>query len=95
MFLFKIIENWFKCQGVSLENVPINEISDPVTTFAARWIVVLLGKGLSISAIQELTGIHWYTIRTVQKDMMDKALTERKQALRGNGVLPVKRTLNN
>ena len=153
--MFKIIENWFNCQGVSLENVIFNEKSYPtvlelkstrrsedfrcpvcgghvhihdafksrlktifipekpavikfsghrfrccecgetftektpfkypktrITTFAARWIVSLLGKGLSVSAVQKLTGIHWNTIQRIQENVMVKALSERRQVLR-------------
>ena len=159
--MFKIIENWFNCQGVSLENVIFNKNSNStilelkstrrsedfkcpvcgghvhihdafksrlktifipekpafikfsghrfrcsacgetftektpfkypgtrITTFAAQWIKALLSKGLSISAAQKLTGIHWDTIQRVQKEVMDKALAERKQVLTSEGYRP-------
>jgi transposase len=43
---------------------------------------------MSIKAIQELTGIHWDTIRKVQREIMDTAIWEREKALREEGYKP-------
>ena len=43
---------------------------------------------MSIKAIQELTGIHWDTIRKVQREIMDEAILERKKMLREEGYKP-------
>ena len=43
---------------------------------------------MSIKAIQELTGIHWDTIRKVQREIMDEAILERKKVLREEGYKP-------
>ena len=40
---------------------------------------------MSIKAIQELTGIHWDTIRKVQREIMDEAIWEREKMLREEG----------
>ena len=39
-------------------------------------------------AIQELTGIHWDTIRKVQREIMDAAIWEREDALKKAGCKP-------
>ena len=43
---------------------------------------------ISIKAIQELTGIHWDTIRKVQREIMDEAIWEREKMLREKGYKP-------
>ena len=44
---------------------------------------------MSIKAIQELTGIHWDTIRKVQREIMDEAIWEREKMLREEGYKPM------
>ena len=39
-------------------------------------------------AIQELTGIHWNTIRKVQREIMDEAIWEREKMLKEEGYKP-------
>ena len=43
---------------------------------------------ISIKAIQKLTGIHWDTIRKVQREIMDEAIWEREKMLREEGYKP-------
>ena len=43
---------------------------------------------MSIKAIQELTGIHWDTIRKVQKEIMDEAIWKREAELKKEGYKP-------
>ena len=43
---------------------------------------------MSIKAIQELTGIHWNTIRKVQREIMDEAIWEREKMLKEEGYKP-------
>ena len=43
---------------------------------------------MSIKAIQELTGIHWDTIRKVQREIMDEAIWEREKMLKEEGYKP-------
>ena len=43
---------------------------------------------MSIKAIQKLTGIHWDTIRKVQREIMDEAILEREKMLREEGYKP-------
>ena len=76
------------CGETFTEKTPFKYPGTRITTFAAQWIKALLSKGLSISAAQKLTGIHWDTIQKVQKEVMDKALAERKQVLTSEGYRP-------
>lgn len=48
----------------------------------------VLKNKLSIRAIQNLTGIHWETIRKVQQNIMDEALEERANELSSVGYKP-------
>lgn len=59
------------------EDVPFVYPGTRITKRAATWIKGFLKNKLSIRAIQNLTGIHWDTIRKVQQEIMDEALTER------------------
>ena len=43
---------------------------------------------MSIKVIQELTGIHWDTIRKVQREIMDEAIWKREKMLREEGYKP-------
>lgn len=43
---------------------------------------------MSIKAIQKLTGIHWDTIRKVQREIMDEAIWQREKMLREEGYKP-------
>ena len=54
----------------------------------ANWIKGFLQQKMSIKAIQELTGIHWNTIRKVQREIMDEAIWEREKMLKEEGYKP-------
>ena len=43
---------------------------------------------MSIKAIQELTCIHWDTIRKVQREIMDEAIWKREKMLKEKGYKP-------
>ena len=49
----------------------------------------LFAEKMSIKAIQKLTGIHWDTIRKVQREIMDEAIWERGKMLREEGYKPM------
>lgn len=70
------------CGNDFAEDVPFAYPGTRITKRAANWIKSFLQNKLSIRAIQNLTGIHWDTIRKVQQEIMDNALTEREQELR-------------
>lgn len=70
-----------KCGKDFTENVPFTYPGTRITKRAAAWIKGFLKNKLSIRAIQNLTGIHWDTIRKVQQKIMDEALEEREKDL--------------
>ena len=55
------------------------------TEHAAEWIRPFLRNGMTIRAVQKLTGIHWDTIRKLQSEMMTETLEARKQKLPADG----------
>ena len=76
------------CQHTFTEEVPFKYPGTRITYRAANWIKGFLQQKISIKAIQELTGIHWDTIRKVQKEIMDTAIWDREAELKKNGYKP-------
>ena len=52
-----------------------------ITDRAAAWVKSLLRNKVSIRGIQNVTGIHWDTIRQIHKEMMEDTLEKRRQEL--------------
>lgn len=77
-----------KCGHTFTEDIPFIYPGTRITNRAANWIRGFLNNKLSIRAIQNLTGIHWDTIRKVQKDLMEVALLEREQEKQASGYKP-------
>lgn len=74
----------YKCKscGHSFVNeTPCCHPGTRITERAAVWITGMLKNKVSIKAIQELTGIHWDTIRNVQIEYMKSILDERQERL--------------
>ena len=76
------------CQETFTEEVPFKYPGTRITYRAANWIKGFLQQKISIKAIQELTGIHWDTIRKVQREIMDTAICDRETELKKNGYKP-------
>ena len=77
-----------KCGKTFSEDIPFRYPGTRITYRAANWIKGFLQQKISIKAIQELTRIHWDTIRKVQREMMDNAIWERKKELKEKGYKP-------
>ena len=77
-----------KCGKTFTEEIPFAYPGTRITTRAATWIKGFLQNKLSIRAIQNLTGIHWDTIRKVQQEIMNEALEERKKDLKESNYKP-------
>ena len=77
-----------QCQETFTEEIPFKYPGTRIAYRAANWIKGFLQQKMSIKAIQELTGIHWDTIRKVQREIMDTAIWEREKALREEGYKP-------
>lgn len=75
-----------KCGHTYTEELPFIYPGTRITNRAAVWIKEFLKNKLSIMAIQN--GIHWDTIRKVQKDFMEAALNEREQEKQNSGYKP-------
>ena len=76
------------CKHTFSEDIPFKYPGTRITYRAANWIKAFLRNKLSIRSIQNLTGIHWDTIRKVQREIMESALYEREMKLRENGYKP-------
>ena len=76
------------CQETFTEEIPFKYPGTRITYRAANWIKGFLQQKVSIKAIQELTGIHWDTIRKVQREIMDAAIWEREDELHKAGYKP-------
>ena len=76
------------CQKTFTEEIPFKYPGTRITYRAANWIKGFLQQKVSIKAIQELTGIHWDTIRKVQREIMDAAIWEWEDELKKAGYKP-------
>ena len=72
-----------ECGKTFSEDIPFKYPGTRITYRAANWIKGFLQQKISIKAIQELTGIHWDTIRKVQREIMDAAIWEREKRVAG------------
>lgn len=70
-----------QCGRKFTEDIPMRYPGTRITDRAAAWIKSLLRNKVSIRGIQNLTGIHWDTIRRIHKGMMEDTLEKRKQEL--------------
>lgn len=70
------------CGKTFAEKTPLCHPGTRITDRAANWIKGMLKNKVSIRSIQELTGIHWETIRKVQIEYMQMALDERSLKLK-------------
>ncbi len=77
-----------KCGKTFSEEIPFKYPGTRITYRVANWIKGFLQQKISIKAIQELTGIHWDTIRKVQREIMDEAIWKREKELRDEGYKP-------
>ncbi|MCF0122606.1 MAG: ISL3 family transposase [Ruminiclostridium sp.] len=55
---------------------------------AACWIASLLKQKMTVKSIQEVTGIHWETIRKIQTEYIDEKLNAREQERKEAGYKP-------
>ncbi len=81
----------YQCNGCAktfTEHIPFKYPGTRITYRAANWIKGFLQQKVSIKAIQKLTGIHWDTIRKVQREIMDGAIREREDELKETGYKP-------
>lgn len=81
----------YRCQncGKSFsEDICMKHPGTRITERAANWIRTLLLHHLSISAVQQITGIHWDTIRQIHSEIMEIELEKRRVELKNAGYKP-------
>ena len=76
------------CGGSFGEDVCMRYPGTRTTYRAARWVQELLRWRLPISAVHEITGFHWDTIRRIHESAMQEALDWRRKELRDKDYKP-------
>ena len=76
------------CRRKFTEEIPNQYPGTRLTKRAANWIKCLLRNKVSIRAVQNMTGIHWGTIRKIQQEMMEKTLRDRTEELKKQNYHP-------
>lgn len=77
-----------QCGKKFTEGVPLQHPGTKVTDRAARWVQAMLRFKVSIRSIQELTGIHWETIRKLHLEIMETTLEAHEAELKASGYRP-------
>ena len=75
-----------ECRKKFSEEIGIKHPSARITTRLAVWIEAFLRLKMSIKAVQELTGVHWNTIKKLHMEMMEEKLEQRKRELKKSGL---------
>ena len=79
------------CQGCGRtfsEEIPFKHPETRITERAAAWISTFLRFNIPISTVQKITGVHWDTIKHIQKGLMDEAIEDRRRRLLREGYKP-------
>ena len=77
-----------ECGETFTEEIPFKYPGTRITWRAANFIKAFLKEKISIKAIQNITKIHWETIRRVQKEIMDEAISEHEKEQQDSGYKP-------
>ena len=77
-----------ECGETFTEEIPFRYPKTRITMRAAEWIESLLSHGMSISSVHEITGVHWETIRKIHQNIMETALSKRKDELKSQEYKP-------
>ena len=59
-----------ECRRNFSESIPEKIPHARITYRAAEWIKSLLSKNMSVSAVSEITGIHWETVKKIHLGIM-------------------------
>ena len=81
----------YRCQSCArtfCEEIPFRYPETRITERAASWISAFLRYDMPISTVQRITGIHWDTIKRIQKEIMDEAIADRRRRLLREGYKP-------
>lgn len=81
----------YKCKECGhhfTEHIPVKVPNARITIRAAEWIKGLLSKNMPVSAVAEITGFHWETVKKIHLGIMDEFLKKRKEELLRSGYKP-------
>ena len=81
----------YRCQSCARtfsEEIPFKYPETRITERAASWISAFLRFNIPINTVQKITGVHWDTIKRIQKELMDEAIADRRRKLLKNGYRP-------
>ena len=77
-----------RCNNVFSEEIPGKYPGTRITCRAAEWVKALLKEKMPILSVQNVTGIHWDTIRKIHKEFMQDKINERDIQLKKEGYKP-------
>ena len=81
----------YRCQSCArsfCEEIPFKCPGARITERATSWISAFLRLNILISTVQRITGVHWDTIKRIQKEIMDETLADRRRKLLREGYRP-------
>lgn len=81
----------YRCQSCARtfsEEIPFKYPETRITDRAASWISAFLRFNIPINTVQKITGVHWDTIKRIQKTIMDEAIMDRRRKLLVEGYKP-------
>ena len=81
----------YRCQSCArtfCEGIPFRYPETRISERAASWISSFLRFNIPISTVQKITGVHWDTIKHIQKQIMDETVADRRRKLLGEGYKP-------
>lgn len=81
----------YRCQSCArtfCEEIPFRYPGTRISERAASWISAFLRFNIPISTVQKITGVHWDTIKHIQKQIMDEAAADRRRELLMQGYRP-------
>ncbi|WP_294495721.1 ISL3 family transposase [uncultured Ruminobacter sp.] len=81
----------YKCRECGhhfMEPIPAKVPNARITIRAAEWIKGLLSRNMPVSAVAEITGFHWETVKKIHLGFMDEFLRKRKEELHRSGYKP-------
>ena len=76
------------CHRTHTEKVPFKEEGTRLTKRLANWIRGLLVCRVPVSSISKLLGVHWDTIRFIQKKYITESLEKHTKSLKESGYKP-------
>lgn len=77
-----------ECGRKHTEDIPLREAGTRITQRAANWIRTLLLNKVSIRSVQQITKIHWETIRNLHISAMKETLEKHTADLIASGYHP-------